>query len=64
MCLLLVEVPVSDLCLVIQRLQLTANDHFGVVPCLAAHRALADTLATYSPPPILEASCPPLRRHF
>lgn len=30
-------------------LQLMANDHFGVVPCLAAHKVLADTLATYLP---------------
>ena len=28
-------------------LQLTANDHFGVVPCLAAHKVLANTPATY-----------------
>lgn len=28
-------------------LQLTANDHFSVVPCLAAQKVLANTPATY-----------------
>ena len=43
--------------------QLTANDHFAVVPCLAAQQAFADTPATFSLRRVPRGSLPSLRRY-
>lgn len=55
-------------CPAIPRLAADGDDHFAVVPCLAAQQAFADTPATYSPPssssrPVADLTTPPPRRY-